>query len=785
MKHILKIVSIIILSNTVALAQNEEIPNNENVNIANESAINGQKLDFSPAFYEDGIVFITNQTDKKSKVYDKNINSQAMMIMLARRGTDGKLQTPVPFAEDLITPYHEGPITFDKVGEEAYFSRNNYEKGNLVLAKEAENGKQKALQQIYVATKTGTSWKDVKKLPFNMNEYSFRHPSLSIDGKKLYFSSNRPGGKGGYDIWVSSLVSGEWGEPTNVDSINTASNEAFPFIHASGFLFFASDKKGGVGGFDIYYSQPVENKVYSSAKNLGTPFNSKSDDFGFILDLDRKNGYFTSARTGGKGMDDIYTFNSENKIPIGVEDYKPRKMMVCVLDKSDNSSIADATIKYVNIDNYSIREIATDTRGNITKFNTEDNINILQLVTDQPLQTLKSGADCKAPFNVADGQYLVNVFKEGYAPKQAILKIKKEKDLYQVFMEKLDGKVELVSNVNDDKGRPIPGAKVTIIDDETGEEQTVQTDPEGKISYAVKPQKCYTIKVNKPNYASQTTKTCAEELLPGKRTEVQVKVQMDEIASPFVEGAIIELTNVYYNFNDATLRPDALKDINALLKVMRDYPELEIELSSHTDSRASHAYNIGLSQRRAESVVNYLKQNGIASHRVIARGYGETSLKNHCADGINCSEEEHQRNRRTEVKILKGANNTKISVVDKLPEYIDAKPGTTSSHSAVYAGSDNNSISNVVAGTSTSTSYGDVTSGSFWVVSGSFSNANNATQQQLNLMNLGFPETTIEFAPEKNTHRVIVGKMTSMSAASARVRELNSKGIKGAFVLQR
>lgn len=782
MNHSLIIATIILLSNTIAFAQNEEIPNNENVNIANESAINGQKLDFSPAFYEDGIVFITNQTDKKSKVFDKNINSQAMMIMLARRGADGKLQTPVPFAEDLITPYHEGPITFDKVGEEAYFSRNNFEKGNLVFAKEAENGKQKALQQIYHATKTGTSWKDVKKLPFNMNEYSFRHPSLAIDGKKLYFSSNRPGGKGGYDIWVSSLINGEWGEPMNLDSINTSSNEAFPFIHASGILFFASDKSGGAGGFDIYYARPIDKKGFMSPHNLGLPFNSKSDDFGFIIDLDRKNGYFTSARVGGKGLDDIYTFNSEKKIPFDLEIAKPKKAMLCVLDKEDNSPIADASVKYVNIDNYSIREMATDSRGSIIKLNSEENVNILQLVNTQPLKTLTTGTDCKTEFIVDEGQYLVNVFKEGYAPKQIILKAKKDKELYQVVMEKLDGKVQLVSSINDEKDRPIPGAKVTIIDDETGEAQTVTTDPEGKINYAVKPKKCYTIKVDKPNYAPKTSKTCVEEMIPGKLSEVQVKVNMPELASPFAAGTVIELTNVYYNFNDATLRPDALKDIIALLKVMQDYPEIEIELSSHTDCRASDAYNINLSQRRAESVVRYLKEHGIVSNRMIARGYGESQLKNHCADGVACSEEEHQRNRRTEVKILKGANNANISVVDKMPEYIDSKPGATTSGTATYAG-----IGNQHLDTRSTNSNGseNVTSGSFWVVAGSFSNAQNATQQQLNLLNMGYPETTIEYAADVNTNRVVVGKMATMSSASARVRELNSKGIKGAFVLQK
>jgi cell division protein FtsN len=222
---------------------------------------------------------------------------------------------------------------------------------------------------------------------------------------------------------------------------------------------------------------------------------------------------------------------------------------------------------------------------------------------------------------------------------------------------------------------------------------------------------------------------------------------------------------------------------------MKDYPEIEIELASHTDCRASDVYNIDLSQRRAESVVKYLVENGISARRMRARGYGETQLKNGCADGVQCSEEEHQRNRRTEVKIIKGANNAKISVVDNLPKYIDAKPGATTPSSPIYASTDDKlydipSAKNA-ATTSKNTSVENTTSGRFWVVAGSFSNAQNAVEQQLKMLNLGFPETTIEYSAETNTNRVVVGKMESMEAANQRVKELKSKGQSGLFVLQK
>ncbi len=799
-------------------AQKEDILTDENVLIANESVVNDEKLNFSPTFYEDGVVFISSFTDKKSKVYDGHISSQAMMIKIARRGTDGKLMPPEPFAEELITPFHEGPLTFDKIGEEVYFSRNNYDKGKLVLNKEGGTGKERALQQIYYAQKAGNKWKDVKKLSFNMGEYAFKHPSLSLDAKKLYFSSNRPGGKGGFDIWVSSYVAGEWSDPVNAgDAINTESNEAFPFIHADGTLFFASDRSGGVGGLDMYFAKAINKKGFSEAKNIGKPFNSENDDFGLILDLNRKNGYFTSARAGGKGMDDIYGFHSEEKIPFSPEESKQSKAALCVLAKAGNSAIEGATVKYVNIDNYNITEMGSDASGSINKLVSSENVNILQLVTDQPAKVLTTAADCKAPFVVEEGSYLVNVTKDGFAPKQVILKVKKDKDLYEVLMEKMDGKVEIVGLISDDKGQPIPGASVAIIDDITGEKQLVTSDPSGNIAYAIEPKKCYTIEVTKANYGKQSSKVCADGLVapitnattdapnptaaatgrsitPNKPTAIPVKVNMKQTSSPFVEGQVIELTNVYYNFNDATLRPDALRDINALLKVMQDYPEIEIELSSHTDCRASDAYNQNLSQRRAESVVRYLKEHGVATNRMIAKGYGESKLRNQCADGATCSEEEHQRNRRTEVKILRGVNNAQVSVLDNLPEYIDAKPGTSASNSNTYASNNNKHTSaeysnfnglNDATASSAAIMNDNGLSGNFWVVVGSYSNAQNATEQQLKLLNLGYPETTIEYAADVNTNRVVAGKMSSMEAASARVKELRAKGEKGLFVLRK
>ena len=117
-------------------------------------------------------------------------------------------------------------------------------------------------------------------------------------------------------------------------------------------------------------------------------------------------------------------------------------------------------------------------------------------------------------------------------------------------------------------------------------------------------------------------------------------------------GSIFELQNVYYDLDKATLRKRGKQELDDLAKIMKRNQSITIELSSHTDSRASNAYNNDLSQRRAKSCYDYLKSRGIAASRITPKGYGETKLLNKCSDGIECTEEQHQKNRRTEIEIL-------------------------------------------------------------------------------------------------------------------------------------
>lgn len=420
------------------------------------------------------------------------------------------------------------------------------------------------------------------------------------------------------DLYVCERVGNSWGKPRNLGpKINTARNEIFPFVHADGTLFYSSDGLKGNGGLDIFYAtwnaadfgQKASKSSFSAPVNLGEPFNSDKDDFGFIVDLDMKNGYFTSNKQGGIGGDDIYSFNIDegtlfdninpeivsnntstlekptttapnnipNKTPTKNNASKNTKttyhaINLLVVDRQTGKPIADATAGFLNLNELSILDIVVNEKGKQTPFVKPDGSFALELVATKMTdnQTDKGG---KTQIKTEkDGNYVISVKKKGYLTEQMTLK-------------KGDTRSEIV----------------VLLD-----------------------------RFTSSRHPSPTPKDFT-----------------------FQEGISLKLNNVYYNFNDGSIRPDAAKDLDVLYQVMTKYPDIEIELGSYTDARGTSAFNLDLSQRRAESAVQYLVNRGIDPLRIIAKGYGETRLRNQCSDGVPCSESEHKLNRRTEVKITK------------------------------------------------------------------------------------------------------------------------------------
>ena len=202
--------------------------------------------------------------------------------------------------------------------------------------------------------------------------------------------------------------------------------------------------------------------------------------------------------------------------------------------------------------------------------------------------------------------------------------------------------------VNCDVTVPIADAIVTVTNDNTGAVETYTSDVNGAFSFVAEPRTTYTLYGKKANYLSQTVKLSTGDYDRSMSQYIQLQICMDKVDC---NDAIV-LKDILYDLDESFIREDAKPELNRLVQFMKDNPEVQVELSSHTDSRASDAYNQRLSQRRAQAAVDYIVSQGIAQSRLIAKGYGESKLLNRCADGVDCTEEEHQLNRRTEMKVI-------------------------------------------------------------------------------------------------------------------------------------
>ncbi|MNL14766.1 Outer membrane porin F precursor [compost metagenome] len=175
------------------------------------------------------------------------------------------------------------------------------------------------------------------------------------------------------------------------------------------------------------------------------------------------------------------------------------------------------------------------------------------------------------------------------------------------------------------------------------------SDAEAKFVYQLEQQSDYNIVANQAGKFSQTESVTTKGLDRSKTLYVTLKLGVNNLDA----GAVFVLKNIHYDFDQSYIREEAGRILDNLVNVMSQNPTLRIELSSHTDSRGKDAYNLRLSQQRAEAAVNYLVNKGIGPSRMVAKGYGEARLLNHCGNGVQCSEDEHQANRRTEIKVLK------------------------------------------------------------------------------------------------------------------------------------
>jgi len=625
--------------------------------IKNERSLNSNKLDFSPSYFEDGIVFISNREVFKNA--NKNVfkdvwtSDNFMSMFYAPASDDDNFKAVEVFSLDLTTQYHEGPVSFNEAGDRIFFTRNDYLKGKTKISKDGV-----LKLEVYTASKEGDTWSKPKSLPFNQHEYDETHPSISKDEKTLYFASNRPGGFGGMDIYKSELKGGAWGEPINLGpEVNTSENEMFPYIHTDNTLFFASNGLEGLGGLDIFSTKSINNSQWMKAKNIGAPFNSSKDDFGYICNDDMTEGFLTSARDGGLGKDDIYSFKREAPLSDAV---------ICVYEEATGQRITNATVELVEKNSGSSKgtTFITDMDGMAT-------------VSYRPNSSYEVIATMNG-FEVVTDNLAKFISNDNMATDEACIPMKK------MSCANLLGTVKTT-----DMREPIANASIVMLNSCTNKEMTIKSNSVGKFDFScIDPSCTYTINHEKSGFMKVENPKVLELKDWNNKNTLNVDLVLSPVAvasnSPttFASGNTtvsesvtavdtrrnFEIKNIFYDFNKSYIRSDASSELDKVVTLLQLNPSISLELGSHTDSRGRASYNLNLSQNRANEAVNYLVNKGISRNRLSAVGYGETMIKNQCLNYIECSEEQHQYNRRTEIKVI-GDRASEFNII-----YIDNQP---------------------------------------------------------------------------------------------------------------
>jgi outer membrane protein OmpA-like peptidoglycan-associated protein len=596
-------------------------------------AANTPQEDFSPSYYKDKVVFASSREGTVSIKRSWNWNGLPFLdTYIASASEENELSNIEQFDKKINNKYHDGPVSFNQAGDFMVFTRNNYN---------GRSGDGVIKLQLFSSELTAGKWSKEKALPYNSSEYSVGHASLSPDGKTMYFASDMPGGKGGVDIYKSTRSEeGTWGEAENLgDKINTEGNEMFPFIHANQeMLFFASDGHLGLGGLDVFIAE-VKDKgnAFGKVENVGVPINGSKDDFSLILDQEMKKGYFASNRLAGKGDDDIYSFNLLKPFNFG-------KTIKGVAKDKQGTPLADTKINLYN------------SKGEV-------------------IETALTGTDGAYSFSVdPDKEFSLTGTKDKYFEGKNTASTKTDEPVViaDLTLEKDPG-LSLYTLIQDAKTKaPLAGVQMTIIDNLTNTEFiNVVTPASGDALKGITGKKVvenisYNIVLAKQGYFTRVITFNHKITKPGiinvhefLKGELGDGISLDKEVADLAQ--MVEINPINFDYDKYNIRKDAATELDKIVTVMNKYPGMVIELGSHTDSRGSDAYNKKLSDRRAKASASYIKKKIADGKRIYGKGYGETKLINRCTNGVKCSDQEHENNRRTEFKVV-STGNDKVNV---------------------------------------------------------------------------------------------------------------------------
>ena len=469
--------------------------------VKRENFFNSRRSEYSPMLGGDEwnqLFFTSTRNQSKGDDLSGITGTKNADIFLSQKDDKGKWQHPEAIDSELNSEGEEGACSFSPDGRTMY----------LTLCKTDPDYPRFAT--IATSSRTDAAWSKPTDLKLTYDTLStYAHPAVSPDGEWLYFTSNMPGGQGGYDIWRVRLTTSGLGGVENLGTpINTPGDEMFPTFRPNGDLYFSSNGHEGMGGLDIYIAHVVSNVTLNdeletgneeiingshySLEHPGYPLNSQGDDFGMTFEGLKNQGFFSSNRGDGKGWDHIFSF------------YNPEIVQTVTgwVYEQDGYELSAGQVYMVGNDGTNLK-LSVKGDGSFT-------------------QQIKAGVD-----------YVFLGTCKGFLNHQEQLRVEPVKE---------------------------------------SEEYVLQ-------------------------------------------------FPLASISAPVL------IDNIFYDFDKATLRPESAEALDQLVTLLEENPNVTIELSAHCDYKGSADYNKRLSQRRAESVVRYLIEHGIASDRLTPVGYGKDKAK--------------------------------------------------------------------------------------------------------------------------------------------------------------
>ncbi|MFV8332851.1 OmpA family protein [Flavobacterium sp. GSP14] len=546
--------------------------------------------------------FVTNDTfvfaavKSKMGMFDKrfkwNGESYLDLMTIPLRNVNAVDSLAICFDSKINTAMHESNAVFTKDGKTMFFTRNNYKKG-----RRGKNKDKISNLQLFRASWNNGKWTNIISLPFNNDNYSTEHPALSIDEKTLYFASDMPGTLGSFDIFSVEIYGDTFGAPVNLGNlINTARKEQFPFVSKDNKLYFSSNGHEGYGALDVFVSA-LQNRVPARAENVGLPINSGYDDFAFFINSDTKEGFFSSNRLGGQGSDDIYSFTEEK--PLIIEDCK-QYITGIITDVDTKLPLENVMVQLQNADGEIVQRSITTSEGKLS-------FEVLCKVT-----------------------YKITAEKDNYTSvsKKIVINAERKKNN--------DASMQIKSN------KAIKREQQLVLEEEERNRLT---------ALALQQEKEKVAQAEKIKSIAITAKR-NQELVEAKKIEKVATILANEKdVVKDRDRLIIKTDPIYFDYNLWYIRKDSKTILNKVVALMKKYPEMIVEIGSHTDNRGNGNFNKDLSQKRAQATRDYFLEQGISPKQIFAKGYGESVQIVKCIPEESCTEEEHELNRRSEFVI--------------------------------------------------------------------------------------------------------------------------------------